>query len=120
LTDISSGALPDWINQDSLVFYNDLSLYPDFGGVVLAETESQRIADYLSTNKAIILQVSSTSNIKEACANSKNHGLLTVGQSIESAVLWFLILEKVCRMQLLVDATGRKPVPIGKEEAQFT
>jgi hypothetical protein len=56
LTD--SGALPDWINQDSLVFYDDLSLYPDFGGVVLAETESQRIADYLGTNKAIILQVS--------------------------------------------------------------
>ena len=52
-----SGALPDWINQDSLVFYDDLSLYPDFGGVVLAETESHRIADYLGTNKAIILQV---------------------------------------------------------------
>jgi hypothetical protein len=52
-----SGALPDWINQDSLVFYDDLSLYPDFGGVVLAETESRRIADYLGSNKAIILQV---------------------------------------------------------------
>jgi ribulose-5-phosphate 4-epimerase/fuculose-1-phosphate aldolase len=114
-----SGALPDWINQDSLVFYNDLSLYPDFGGVVLAETESQRIADYLCTNKAIILQVSQ-SLTSQMMTDSKNHGLLTVGQSIESAVLWFIILEKVCRMQLLVDATGRKPIPIGKEEAQFT
>jgi hypothetical protein len=54
---MKSGALPDWINQDSLVFYDDLSLYPDFGGVVLAETESHRIADYLGNNKAIILQV---------------------------------------------------------------
>ncbi|WVW85895.1 hypothetical protein I302_107933 [Kwoniella bestiolae CBS 10118] len=101
----SLGRLPEFITQDSLVFYDDIALYPAFGGVVLAEEESAHIAEYLGTKKAIILQ---------------NHGLLTVGQSVESAVFWFLYLEKVCQMQLLVDASGRKSVPIGEAEARFT
>lgn len=62
----SLGRLPDFITQDSLVFYDDLAMYPNFGGVVLAEEESLQIAKYLGNKKAIILQ---------------NHGLLTVGQS---------------------------------------
>ncbi|WWD02340.1 hypothetical protein V865_000379 [Kwoniella europaea PYCC6329] len=101
----SLGRLPDYITQDSLVFYDDIALYPAFGGVVLADEESAHIADYLGKKKAIILQ---------------NHGLLTVGQSVESAAFWFLYLEKVCQMQLLADASGRKPVLIGEAEAQFT
>ncbi|OWZ44052.1 class II aldolase/adducin family protein [Cryptococcus neoformans Tu259-1] len=101
----SLGRLPDFITQDSLVFYDDISLYPAFGGVILAEEESIKIAEYLGNRKAVILQ---------------NHGLLTVGGSVESATFWFLYLEKVCQMQLLVDATGQKPIPIGVEEAKFT
>lgn len=62
----SLGVLPQWITQDSLVFYDDLALYPNFGGVVLAAEESEHIADHLGQKKAIILQ---------------NHGLLTVGKS---------------------------------------
>ncbi|WVQ79358.1 hypothetical protein IAT38_001455 [Cryptococcus sp. DSM 104549] len=101
----SLGRLPSFITQDSLVFYDDIALYPSFGGVVLAEEESRHIAEYLGNKKAIILQ---------------NHGILTVGRSVESAAFWFLYLEKVCKMQLLVDASGFKPIPIGEAEARFT
>jgi ribulose-5-phosphate 4-epimerase/fuculose-1-phosphate aldolase len=118
----SLGRLPKFVTQDSLVFYGDLALYPNFGGVVLAAEESQEIVKYLGDKKAIILQ---------------NHGLLTVGQSqvsypspltvvrltinsVESAAFWFLYLEKVCQMQLLIDASGHEPVVIGEEEARFT
>jgi len=47
-------------------------LYESFNGVVLAEKEGQDIAACLGDSKAALLQ---------------NHGLLTVGQTIE-AVSW--------------------------------
>jgi ribulose-5-phosphate 4-epimerase/fuculose-1-phosphate aldolase len=62
----SLGQLPQFVTQDSLVFYDDIALYPSFGGVVLEAEEAQAIVDHLGVRKAIILQ---------------NHGLLTVGQS---------------------------------------
>lgn len=44
--------------------------------------------------------------------------------SIESAAYWFLALEKVCQMQLLIDAaasgSGHRPVVIGEQESRFT
>lgn len=60
------GRLPSFATQDSLQFYNDLAVYPAFGGVVLASEEADQIARHLGKNKAVILQ---------------NHGLLTVGGS---------------------------------------
>lgn len=53
----------DMITQDSLRFYDDHAVYPQFGGVVLDREEGKRIASHLGTGKAIILQ---------------NHGLITV------------------------------------------
>lgn len=53
------------ITQDSLRFYKNHAVYPQFGGVVLDREEGKRIASHLGDGKAIILQ---------------NHGLITVGQ----------------------------------------
>lgn len=53
------------ITQDSLRFYKNHAVYPQFGGVVLDREEGKRIASHLGDDKAIILQ---------------NHGLITVGQ----------------------------------------
>ena len=68
-----------------------------------------RIATCLGHGKAAILQ---------------NHGLLTVGKSVDEAAFWFMSLDKTCHAQLLVDAaasgSGRKPILIGDEEARFT
>lgn len=55
-----------------------------------------------------------------------NHGLLTCGKSIESAVFWFMSLEKCCQTQLMADAAlngrgkGEQAVVVGEEEAAFT
>lgn len=57
----------DMITQDSLRFYKDHAVYPQFGGVVLDREEGKRIASHLGTGKAIILQ---------------NHGLVTVSPSL--------------------------------------
>jgi ribulose-5-phosphate 4-epimerase/fuculose-1-phosphate aldolase len=59
--------------QDSCAFFNDVALLNNFGGVVIEEKESGSIAVALEDKKAIILQ---------------NHGILTVGATIDSAVAW--------------------------------
>jgi ribulose-5-phosphate 4-epimerase/fuculose-1-phosphate aldolase len=99
----------DMITQDALRFYKSHSVYNSFGGIVLDRQEGIRIAKALGQGKACILQ---------------NHGLLTVGQSVDEAAFWFMSLENSCHAQLLVDAaeagSGRKKIIINDEEAAFT
>ncbi|WWC61544.1 uncharacterized protein I303_104128 [Kwoniella dejecticola CBS 10117] len=96
-------------SQDSAIFWNDIDLYADHNGVVLSANESKQIVDQIGGKKALIMQ---------------NHGLLTVGGCIESAVSWFMLLENECRTILLAEAaaamTGSKPVSISAEVAEFT
>lgn len=70
------------ITQDSLRFYKDHAVYSQFGGVVLDREEGKRIAKCLGNGKAAILQ---------------NHGLLTVGSTIDAAAFWFMSLDKTCK-----------------------
>jgi len=99
----------DMITQDALRFYKSHSVYDNFGGIVLDREEGRRIAKCLGKGKAAILQ---------------NHGLLTVGNSVDEAAFWFMSLDKTCHAQLLVDAasagSGHKKIIIADEEAQFT
>lgn len=54
----------------------------------------------------------------------RNHGLLTVGKTIEEAVYWFYTLDKVCHVQLLADAAadgrGVQTNKITEEEAEYS
>jgi len=99
----------DITTQDSTAFYNDHVVYQQFNGVVLAEEEGHNIARTLGNKKAALL---------------RNHGLLTVGQTIEAAVFWFCSLEKCCHAQLMADAAaggrGIETVKINEEDAAFT
>ncbi|TEY83816.1 hypothetical protein BOTCAL_0024g00250 [Botryotinia calthae] len=97
------------ITQDACSFHNDLALYSSFRGVVLASEEGHAIASALGNKKAALLQ---------------NHGLLTCGETIESAVFWFMSLEKCCHAQLLADAAaggrGGETIKIQEEDAVYT
>jgi ribulose-5-phosphate 4-epimerase/fuculose-1-phosphate aldolase len=97
------------ITQDSIRFYKSHAVYDNFGGVVLDREEGKRIANVLGDGKAVILQ---------------NHGLLTVGKSVDEAAFWFLSLDKTCQAQLLVDAAaagnGFEKKLINDEEAAYT
>jgi ribulose-5-phosphate 4-epimerase/fuculose-1-phosphate aldolase len=99
----------DTITQDSCAFHNDHVLYESFKGVVLAAEEGKNIAKALGNKKAALMQ---------------NHGLLTVGQSVEEAVFWFVSLEKCCQAQLMADAAaggrGGETVKITEEDAVYT
>jgi len=98
------GKLLDPLTQDSCAFYDDHVLFDDFSGVVLDDTEGEKIAAALGDKKAAILQ---------------NHGLLTVGDSIEAAAWWYITMERSCQAQLLADAAGT-PKPIEHEVALHT
>ena len=85
------GRLLDPLTQDACAFYEDHALFDDYTGVVLDLEEGKRIAHALGDNKAAIL---------------RNHGLLTVGHSVDEAVWWFITMERTCQAQLL--ARGRR------------
>jgi ribulose-5-phosphate 4-epimerase/fuculose-1-phosphate aldolase len=94
----------DPITQDVCAFYQDHELFDDFTGVVLDVEEGKRIAHALGDNKAVIL---------------RNHGLLTVGHSVDEAAWWFITMERSCQTQLMAEAAGA-PVLIDHEMAALT
>lgn len=98
------GRLLDPITQDSCSFYQDHGLFDDYTGVVLDPAEGKRIGAALGDNKAVIL---------------RNHGLLTVGQTVDEAAWWFISMDRSCHAQLLAEAAGT-PVLINKEDAALT
>ncbi len=100
----SLGRLLDPITQDACAFYGDHGLFDDYTGVVLDVEEGKRIAHALGGHKAVIL---------------RNHGLLTVGQSVDEAAWWFVTMERTCQAQLLAMAAG-DPISIDHEMALTT
>ena len=98
------GRLLDPITQDACAFFEDHVVFEDFTGVVHQTSEGERIAKALGNHKAAILQ---------------NHGLLTVGETVDEAVWWFITMDRSCHAQLLAEAVG-KPVFITRESALAT
>src|ERR687895_162212 len=66
--------------------------------------EGKRIAAALGGNKAVIL---------------RNHGLLTVGTTVDAAAWWFITMERSCQVQLLAKAAGMV-VPLSPDNAART
>ena len=100
----SLGRHLDPITQDACAFYDDHGLFEDFTGIVYDTSEGERIAHALGNRKAVIL---------------RNHGLLTVGQTVDEAAWWFITMERSCQAQLMAEAAG-KPIKIGHESATLT
>jgi len=100
----SLGRVLDPITQDACAFFEDHVVVGDFTGVVHETSEGERIAKALGNHKAAILQ---------------NHGLLTVGLTVDEAVWWFITMDRSCHAQLLAQAAG-KPALIMRESALAT
>jgi ribulose-5-phosphate 4-epimerase/fuculose-1-phosphate aldolase len=94
----------DPLTQDACAFYEDHAVFDDYTGAVFELDEGKRIADALGARKAAILA---------------NHGLLTVGRSVDEAAWWFLAMDRSCEAQLLAEAAGT-PVRIDPEHARTT
>src|SRR5258705_79603 len=80
------------------------ALYGFDEGVADSTAEGARIAATLGAHKAIILQ---------------NHGLLTVGGSVDEAAWWFITMDRSCDTQLRAEAAG-EPIAIAEAMARHT
>ena len=94
----------DPLTQDACAFYGDHVVFDDYTGAVLDLEEGKRIAHALGDCKAAILS---------------NHGLLTVGHTVDEAAWWFITMERTCQAQLLAEAAGT-PVLIDPDVAEKT
>jgi len=86
----ASGRLLRPITQDSCAFYEDHASV-EYGGVVLSAEEGDRLAAVLADGKALIL---------------KNHGLLTVGGTVDEAAWWFIAMERCCQAEVIAKLAG--------------
>ncbi len=90
----SANALPfQPISQESCIFFGDQALFDDEEVEVLSYDGGKRIAAALGDSKLVIL---------------RNHGLLTVGTTVESAVGWFVAAERVAEVH--VKAPDAQPI----------
>lgn len=94
----------EMINQDVCYFYNAHSVYTDYGGIANDSSEGESIAKSLGQGKAAILM---------------NHGLLTVGQTVDEAAFLFCLMERSCKVQLMVDAAGHEKKIVQDDEAAY-
>ena len=94
----------DPLTQDACAFYQDHAVFEDYTGAVLDLEEGKRVAQALGGCKAAILS---------------NHGLLTVGHTVDEAAWWFVTMERTCQAQLVAEAAGT-PVLIDPDVAQTT
>ena len=86
------GRLLDPITQDACAFYEDHAVFDCYTGVVHETSEGDQIATALGAKKAAIL---------------KNHGLLTVGKSVDTAAWFFISMDRCCQSQLLAEMAGK-------------
>ena len=94
----------DPLTQDACAFFEDHVVVGDYSGAVLEIEEGKRIAHALGGAKAAILA---------------NHGLLTVGRTVDEAAWWFVTMERTCQAQLLAEAAGT-PFALDPEVARVT
>ncbi|MEQ8354100.1 MAG: class II aldolase/adducin family protein [Kiloniellaceae bacterium] len=95
------------ITQDACAFFEDHAVIREDAGAVAVENDAgPRIASAFKGVKAAIHQ---------------NHGLFSASRhSIDAAAFWFIALERCCQQQLMVEATGSKPVPVPAQAARYS
>ena len=85
---LKDGLLP--ISMGATMFYDDIA-YHDYEGPSLYLDERSRLQSSLGNKRALIL---------------RNHGLMTVGETVPEAFVRLYRLERACRTQLDASAAG--------------
>ncbi len=101
----SLGRPLDPITQDACVFFEDHTVVTDGGGaVVLDPSAGKALAAGLGDAKAAI---------------HRNHGLFTVGETVDEAAWWFITMERTCQAQILAESVGT-PHRVDDNDARYT
>jgi len=88
--------------QHAAKFYKRMAYY-EYQGTVTATKEGKQIAEALENKRVLILA---------------NHGVLVVGETVEEAALYLLVLERACQTELLAMSTGHSIHKIPKSVAK--
>lgn len=92
-------------NQWALQFY-DRVVYHDYEGIALNLDERERlVADLGPKAKVMVL---------------RHHGLMTLGSTISEAVILMLNLERACKVQMAIQASGQAIHPLSPETCEVT
>ena len=75
------------LDQNACSFYEDHTLVTEYDGVVASKEQALKMARAIGDKRAAVLQ---------------NHGLITLGASIEQAVIDMLDMERTCELNLSV------------------
>jgi ribulose-5-phosphate 4-epimerase/fuculose-1-phosphate aldolase len=94
------GLLP--ITQTAMTLYGDVA-YHDYEGILLDQEEKGRLLTALGNSHNLIL---------------RNHGLLTVGETVGDAFLRLFFLQKACIAQVQAQAGGGRLIRCSEETGQ--
>ncbi|MCS6765010.1 MAG: class II aldolase/adducin family protein [Candidatus Protistobacter heckmanni] len=92
------------ISQEAAAFHDSHSVFQGYNGIAADVSEGELISNALGGNKMVIC---------------RNHGVFTVGGTVEEAVSWYIRAERVCEQVLLASVAGT-PVEIEPEMAART
>lgn len=89
------------ICQEATAFFEDHAVFDDEEVQVMSSDGGKRIAAALGETKGVLL---------------RNHGLLSVGASVDECVGWFLMMERVSEVHI---KAGNRADPISDEAARI-
>ena len=92
MVDVIEGSASDAATLIPMIAGHDVA-YHDFEGIATELEERERLVEDLGTKHSMIL---------------RNHGTLTVGESIPQAFLRMYFLERACEAQVLMLSAGRE------------
>ncbi len=76
------------------------------GAVAVQDGQGADVVEAFAANRAVLPQ---------------NHGILTGSRhSVDDACFWFIALERCCRIQLMLEASGTKPPFVTPERARYS
>lgn len=87
------GRLIEPVDQNCCMFFENHSLYTEYGGPVTDRDEAARLTEALGTTDVILLS---------------NHGTITCGASIETATMLMVAAERACKLNLLAGGQAGK------------
>ncbi len=79
------------VGHDGAMFCDGLPVFSETSDLIVDQGRGKAVARALADKNAVML---------------RNHGLVTVGRTIEEATILALFLERACKAQLMVEACG--------------